>query len=139
MNHFKKFILAFLISLPLFAQVTNKETLFQHVSFLASDTLEGRGLGTKGKIIARDYIVHHFDQIGLKKWNDVRIQEFPVKAGIAWVEGHNVLGVIEGTDSNLRNEFIVIGAHYDHIGYRITDEGKKIIFPGADDNASGVV
>lgn len=138
MNHFKKIILAFLISLPLFAQVTNKETLFKHVSFLASDTLEGRGLGTKGKIIARDYIIHHFDQAGIKLWKESRIQEFPVKAGIAWVDGHNVLGVIEGTDPNLKNEFILIGAHYDHIGYRITDEGKKIIFPGADDNASGV-
>ena len=138
MNHFKKLFIAFLISLPLFAQVTNKEVLFQHVSFLASDSLEGRGVGTRGKILARDYIIHHFDQAGLQNWNGARIQQFPVRVNIVWADGHNVLGVVEGTDPTLKNEYIVIGAHYDHIGYRLSDDGKKTIFPGADDNASGV-
>ncbi len=46
----------------------------------------------------------------------------------------NVVGYIEGTDSRLKKEYIVIGSHHDHIGKR---EGR--IYPGADDNASGAV
>lgn len=47
---------------------------------------------------------------------------------------HNVLGLIEGSDPQLKNETIVFSSHYDHDGIR---EGK--IFPGADDNGSGTV
>ncbi|MCU7496264.1 MAG: M28 family peptidase [Ignavibacteria bacterium] len=54
----------------------------------------------------------------------------------------NVIGVIEGTDPVLKNEFVVIGAHYDHIGlgYYGTSDKNSIgkIHNGADDNASGV-
>lgn len=50
----------------------------------------------------------------------------------------NVLGFIEGSDPILKNEVIIIGAHYDHIGYRKgTEAGNDSIFNGADDNASG--
>lgn len=45
----------------------------------------------------------------------------------------NVVGMIEGTDSLLRNEFIVIGGHLDHVG----SQGNLVLFPGANDNASG--
>ncbi|MCX7642847.1 MAG: M28 family peptidase [Armatimonadetes bacterium] len=48
----------------------------------------------------------------------------------------NVVGLIEGSDPQLKNEFVVIGAHYDHIGTSIRG-GQKQIFNGADDNASG--
>ena len=53
----------------------------------------------------------------------------------------NVAGWIEGSDPKLKNEFIVIGAHYDHLGYGESGSlyrGKeKLIHYGADDNASG--
>ena len=51
--------------------------------------------------------------------------------------GSNVVGVLEGSDPVLKDEYIVIGAHYDHLGYKIKD-GGRIVYPGADDNASGV-
>lgn len=46
----------------------------------------------------------------------------------------NVIGLIEGRDPSLKNEIVVIGAHYDHLG--VTKDGKEV-FNGADDNASG--
>ncbi len=52
------------------------------------------------------------------------------------LEDANVIGLIEGSDPQLKNEFVVIGAHYDHVGTSIRG-GEKQIFNGADDNASG--
>jgi Peptidase family M28 len=49
------------------------------------------------------------------------------------LEGSNVLGVIEGTDPVLKNEYVFITAHYDHLGM----SDKAVLYPGADDNASG--
>ncbi len=50
----------------------------------------------------------------------------------------NVVGLIEGSDAQLKNELVVIGAHYDHVGYKKQHgEGEDYIFNGADDNASG--
>ncbi|MCX6135917.1 MAG: M28 family peptidase, partial [Ignavibacteriales bacterium] len=50
----------------------------------------------------------------------------------------NVMGVLEGSDSTWKNEYIVVGAHYDHVGMRKNHEpGEDYIFNGADDNASG--
>ncbi|MDW7760383.1 MAG: M20/M25/M40 family metallo-hydrolase [Acidobacteriota bacterium] len=46
--------------------------------------------------------------------------------------GYNVVGIIEGSDSRLKTECIVIGGHYDHNGTHL-----GILFPGANDNASG--
>ena len=48
------------------------------------------------------------------------------------LKGSNVLGFIEGTDSKLKDEYVVVTAHYDHLGKRGDD-----MYPGADDNASG--
>ncbi|MCS7192099.1 MAG: M20/M25/M40 family metallo-hydrolase [Armatimonadetes bacterium] len=53
------------------------------------------------------------------------------------LEDANVIGLIDGADPQLRKEFVVVGAHYDHVGFTITRDGQKQIFNGADDNASG--
>lgn len=45
----------------------------------------------------------------------------------------NVVGLLEGKDDKLKNEFVIIGAHLDHVG----GQGGKVYFPGANDNASG--
>ena len=52
--------------------------------------------------------------------------------------GRNVLAVLPGSDPSLSSRFLVVGAHYDHIGTKTAPDGSKIIFNGADDNASGV-
>lgn len=112
--------------------------LKQHVSFLASDSLEGRGLGTEGKILAKHYIADKFSEFGLLPYNtEGYFQDFYLRIGMARVEATNVVGYLKGTDPLLANEYLVIGAHYDHLG--IEEDGHTIkIFHGADDNASGV-
>lgn len=128
----------FLLISDSFAQKIGSDNIHEeHVTFLASDELEGRGLGTTGKLKARDYIRDAFVTAGLKPYKGNYLQDFQVRMGLAWVPGVNVVGVLEGTDPVLSQEYIVIGAHYDHLGYTM-DKGKKTIFPGADDNASGV-
>jgi len=46
----------------------------------------------------------------------------------------NIVGLLEGSDARLKNEYIVIGAHMDHMG----TQGSDVIFPGDNDNASGI-
>ncbi len=50
------------------------------------------------------------------------------------VETMNIIGLIEGQDEDLKNEYLIIGAHLDHVGR----QGAHLLFPGANDNASGV-
>jgi hypothetical protein len=134
--------ITFLMSLSLNAQDGRQtdlsEKLKQHVKILASDSLEGRGLGTDGRIIAQNYIAGHFKEIGLTPYNDEGyFQRFDLRINLVHVSGANVVGYLKGSDPNLKNEYIVIGAHYDHLGYKKNDD-EKVIYHGADDNASGV-
>lgn len=66
------------------------------------------------------------------------LQPFATPAG---PRAKNIAAIIPGTDSVLRNEYVVIGAHYDHIGraaaLSLDPENRDAIRPGADDNASG--
>jgi hypothetical protein len=59
------------------------------------------------------------------------------------VQSNNIAGIVPGNDPLLRNEFVVVGAHYDHLGYGGPGSGSRatdtlVVHPGADDNASGV-
>ncbi|MFP4468552.1 MAG: M20/M25/M40 family metallo-hydrolase [Bacteroidales bacterium] len=110
--------------------------LKNHVVILSSDTMEGRGLGTEGKILAKNYIAGEFRSIGLQPVGNGYFQYMDLRIGLARVPGTNVIGYLEGSDPELRDEFIVLGAHYDHLGY-VKENKDKIIYPGADDNASG--
>jgi hypothetical protein len=134
--------IAFLMSLGLKAQDGRQtdlmEKLKHHVAILASDSLEGRGLGTEGRILAQNYIAGHFKEIGLTPYNDEGyFQRFDLRINLVRISGANIVGYLEGSDPDLKDEYIVIGAHYDHLGYR-KEEGEKVIYHGADDNASGV-
>jgi hypothetical protein len=56
------------------------------------------------------------------------------------IEGRNVVGLIEGTDPKLKDEYIIVTAHYDHIGVGKPSAGSQdSIFNGARDNAIGTV
>lgn len=112
--------------------------LKKHVSFLASDSLEGRGLGTNGKVLAKNYIADKFTQFGLLPFHETGyFQDFYLRMGMARVPATNVVGYLKGNDPELQDEYIVIGAHYDHLGVEENKDEIKI-FHGADDNASGV-
>jgi len=110
-----------------------------HVEFLASPELEGRKLGTKGAEKTEAYIAAAMQACGLKPLGDQGgyFQEFDVERG---GKGRNVIGMIEGGDASLREQVVVLGAHHDHVGVvsEPGEAGKETLFPGADDNASGV-
>lgn len=134
------FLLVFVLfqNTQVFTQNTNVSTFNAHVSYLASEALEGRGLGSNGLKLAKEYIINEFETHGVKPLGDSYIQEFPIRIANVSLLGNNIIGLIEGTDPNLKNEYIVLGAHYDHVGYYYSKDDNKVIFPGADDNASGV-
>lgn len=128
----------------------NKENDAQFVNditILSHDSLEGREIGTKGELIAAYYIAKRYAEIGLKKGNvDSYYQTFTKKQPLhphdtsflgPEISGRNIIGFID----NKAKSSIVIGAHYDHLGWG--DEGslhtgEPMIHNGADDNASGV-
>ena len=112
------------------------EKLREHVTILASDSLSGRGFGFPEKILAVEYLTNQFRLAGLAT-NGNYIEDFLHFEGQTLVPGQNILGIIEGSDPVLKNEYIVIGAHFDHLGWKPIND-VKTVYNGADDNASGV-
>lgn len=114
------------------------EDLRKHANFLSSDTLEGRGAGTRGGRAASIYLAEQFKKKDLAGGASPTsyLQEF---SG----EMRNVLGIIPGRDPVLKDEYIIVCAHFDHVGYGSGATGTSLgptghIHNGADDNASGV-
>lgn len=108
------------------------EELKGMVSFLASDDLKGRDTGSEGINEAANYIETQFKANGLKPYFETYRDNFK----IAELDAYNVVAYLEGTDSKLKDEFILIGAHYDHIG-TAKDVNGDTIANGANDNAAG--
>lgn len=135
-------------------EYTPENKIKEDVVFLADDKLEGRGTGTEGEKKAADYIASRFQSLGLTgKGTNGFFQDFTFKpktdphSEVKYTEsnsdgtitGRNILGFL----NNNAEQTIIIGAHYDHLGYG--DQGgslyrgeEKQIHNGADDNASGV-
>ena len=111
---------------------TSVQAVSQSINFLASDALQGRNTGTVGIDKAATYIEEVFTKVGVKPYFQTYRDTFEVKGG----KGYNVVGYLEGHDSQLKNEFMIIGAHYDHIGFGKIVAGDSIA-NGANDNASG--
>ena len=135
-----------------YANTININDLYDHINILASDSLEGRETGKPGQKMAAAYIANHFKEIGIPPYKrKTYFQKFKVKSkrhvckcddcdltffkrvfkSNQIIRGENVLGYIEGSD--LKEELIIITAHYDHLG-----KHDSLIFNGADDDASGV-
>jgi len=107
-----------------------KARLEKHLYYLASDSLHGREAGSEDGIKARAYILKQWNEIGLEPFFKNDGFEIPfTRNGFSMA---NLVGVIPGNDPVLKNEYILLGAHFDHIGYK---NGE--ICNGADDNASG--
>lgn len=111
------------------APTGQEASLRAHVEKLTSSEMEGRGQ-SPGKDKARDYIVGEFTKLGLKTAGTLKsyVQEFKEPQ-----PGKNVVALLPGSDPKLAQEFVIVSAHYDHKG-KIGNQ----VFPGADDNASGV-
>jgi hypothetical protein len=126
---------------PVFSQ----KALMEHVQFLSSPGIEGRGLGSEGLASVARYIADSFKASGLAPGGDhgTYFQKFTVDKGPEGtpVETVNVIGVMPGTKAEWKTQSAILSAHYDHLGLgwpdvHKGDEGKA--HPGADDNASGV-
>lgn len=107
----------------------------RHIRYLASEELQGRS-GPGARLAAR-YIRRQFQELGLRPLFGNRfLQDIPApesRPEEVRLRGENVGALLPGSDPELKRELIIISAHYDHLG---TLNGR--VFPGADDNASGV-
>ena len=115
------------------APAVDRGTLLQDLRVLAADDMQGREIGTPGGEKARAYVARRFRESGLRPLGASFEHPFSVglrRGGPAGGQGVNVVGRLEGTTRP--DEYIVISAHYDHVGVR----GGQV-FNGADDNASG--
>ena len=112
------------------SKIINAARLLSDVEILSADDMQGRGIGTAGGIKAREYVAARFKASGAKAFAASYFQLFEItnRSG-AKVGGANVVGYIEGKN---KNKYIVVSAHYDHLGIR-----RDEIYNGADDDASG--
>ena len=108
------------------------DQIFRDVQVLAADDMQGRLAGSPGGDKARAYLLDRLKQAGVKPIGDSFERPFTFSARTGGERhGTNLIGVIRGTRQPDR--YIVLSAHYDHIGVRSGE-----VFNGADDNASGV-
>lgn len=110
--------------------------LRQWVEFLSSDKMKGRQNGSPEMKTAAEWIQKRFQETGLLPFCSIGsfFQEYEYNK----IKERNVIGYIQGTDPSLKNEFIVISAHFDHIGISEMSYPDSV-FNGADDNAAGTV
>lgn len=122
--------------------------LAKHVDFITSDSLMGRAVGSVGELKVANYIYDQLEAAGVVMLTPRDGEDFYIAGTIAegrvqkdTIHSRNIIGIVPGYDKELGKEYVVIGAHIDHLGVnRITVDGKEKIqiYSGADDNASGV-
>ena len=138
-----------LLSFPPFSQETiAHDALANHIhgelAFLADDALKGRGSGTADELVAAVYLASQLREMGVRPAGDHGgyIQdvsgEFRFRGGPRQWHTRNVIGIIPGRDSKLRDEVVLLTAHLDHLGVQQAVNGDSI-YNGADDDASGCV
>jgi hypothetical protein len=138
-----------LLADPLQAQRPEPPRLLDDIRFLSDDRLQGRMTGSRGADSAAAYLARRFSQVGLQPAAGGWFQSFTVgreapaasKAQTGPLVGKNVIGILPGRDPVLRNQTIILGAHYDHLGLggfgSLDPDSTGLVHNGADDNASG--
>ena len=136
--------LAFAFVVQTYAQ--KQADMRQAVAYLASQELGGRYPGTAGDTLASEFIVDKLRSLKLKPFKGKKAKDyyhdFTYTKKDKEVVTHNIIAVLPGKDKRLRNEYIVVGSHYDHLGMGGEGSGSRRpdtlgVHPGADDNASG--
>ena len=134
------------------ARAITADRLKAHLAVLAADDYEGRNAGYPGNDKASEYIAAHFAKIGLRPAGEKDGKGAPTwfqPFTVAKRPTRNVLALAEGSDPALKSEFVILGAHFDHVGMEgqtsfgrlpgpRADKDDKI-WNGADDNGSGTV
>jgi hypothetical protein len=114
------------------------DTLRRHLGALAHDTMRGRGSGSEDELKAAQYLSGLFEDYGLEPPPGGSIQSFEAlsRRDDRLIRSRNVMAALPGSGS-LASEWIVVGAHYDHVGFRGLESEIGGPKNGADDNASG--
>jgi len=112
----------------------------KHLYILASDEMQGRETGTLGIEKAAKYIENEFKRIGLTTFEGLNSYRqtftFTNRRTNKDITTANIIGVLEGKSK--KNEYVIISAHYDHLGFKKTAGKLDSIYNGANDDASGV-
>jgi hypothetical protein len=131
-------------------RITEPPRLLDDIKFLSDDRLQGRVTGSPGADSAATYLARRFSEVGLQPAAGGWFQSFTIgrdapaakHTQAAGTPGKNVIGILPGRDPVLRNQTIVLGAHYDHLGLggfgSLDPDSTGRVHNGADDNASGV-
>ncbi len=117
------------------------ESLKGHLWFIASDLLEGRGTPSRGLDLAAEYIAAQFRRDGLEPAGDDDYFQTTTMTGRGSAEPQkvrNVIGILRGSDPKLRDTYVMVTAHYDHLGIRKRQD-VDTIYNGANDDGSGTV
>jgi hypothetical protein len=144
-------LVAGLLTSQLGAQhIVEPPRLLDDIKFLTEDRLQGRATGSAGADSAAAYLARRFSEVGLQPAAGGWFQSFAVgrdapiarQAKTEAVVGKNVIGILPGRDRVLRNQTVVLGAHYDHLGLggfgSLDPDSSGRVHNGADDNASGI-
>ncbi len=115
--------------------VISVEEIKTKMEFFTSDKLMGRKSGSPGQVKAGEYIEDFFTSNNIVPYFQTYRDSFPLKEGV----GFNVVGYLEGKDVVLKNDIVILGAHYDHIGISKNIVDGDSIANGANDDASGTV
>jgi TonB family protein len=117
-----------------------EKSLKRSVEFISADSLMGRAAGSIGEKKVANFIYDELEKSGVIMLSPRDGEDFYMALKDT-IHSRNMIGVVEGYDPVLKNEYIVIGAHIDHLGVnKLMKDGEQVlqIYPGADDNASGV-
>ena len=110
--------------------------LASHVEALVAPSMGGRGIGSSGIERAAQYLEAQFAAIGLEEpqgqFRDTWTQTLEDGQQVSL---SNIVGFVPGSDESLSDAPVILGAHYDHLGI---EGAASTLYPGADDNASGV-
>ena len=118
-----------------------EKNLRESVEFLTDSARLGRKAGSAQELDVARFLYTQLKDAGVIMLSPEDGEDFFLAVGEDTVHSRNVIGVVEGYDPKLKNEYVVIGAHYDHLGtsYLKRDGKDELqVFCGADDNASGV-
>lgn len=114
----------------------------EHVSHLASASMEGRKAGSEGEKEAASYVYDKLKEYGVEMLCLPGGDEFGIsRDGSDTLVSRNVTGFVQGYDKDLRSRYIVVGARLDNLGTNtMTVDGRQVeqIYYGANGNASGL-
>lgn len=139
------FVLIIMTSCTIAAQ--NEDNRVNHVSYgdleawvgyLSSDLMRGRMNGSPEMAEAADWLAGKFEEFDIVPFAEYQdfFQPYRANSRRTTVDEKNVIGYIGGSDPALKDEYIILTAHFDHIGVRAAVDGDSI-YNGADDNAAG--